>query len=280
MPTRNINLTEHYDQFVLEQVDAGKYKNASEVLRAGLRLLEQQQQMQTEEEKLTLLRKLAADGFRSLDQGQGLNITSEGVLREAISKIGRRDQQSPTGRLADEPASLGGPHPKAPAFPFVSRVCRWLPRNRPSAARQRGPRAAPSARLSILRSGLIVLPSTIDMSFAPPGNNGSGRLFDSALFKLALLIGILLFLLSLVSPDGMQSPERESVRLVFAGDIMLDGVPGEEIAQGRDPFVEFAPLLAEADYAVGNLECVVATVGERVEKPWTFRAHPPASYRS
>jgi len=88
MPTRNINLTEHYHQFVEEQVDAGKYKNASEVLRAGLRLLEQQ--TQSDDERLTLLRKLAAVGFRSLDQGQGLSIANEGGLRKAISSIGRR----------------------------------------------------------------------------------------------------------------------------------------------------------------------------------------------
>ncbi len=92
MPTRNINLTEHYDRFVEEQVEAGKYTNASEVLRAGLRLLEQQ--THSDEEKLTLLRKLATEGFRSLDQGRGLNISSEGGLRKAISKIGRRAARS------------------------------------------------------------------------------------------------------------------------------------------------------------------------------------------
>jgi len=88
MPTRNINLTEHYDRFVEELVDAGKYKNASEVLRAGLRLLEQQ--TQTDDEKLTLLKRLAADGFRSLDQGQGLSMASESGLRKTIAKIGSR----------------------------------------------------------------------------------------------------------------------------------------------------------------------------------------------
>jgi len=40
MPTRNINLTDHFDRFVQRQIDIGQYKNASEVLRAGLRLLE------------------------------------------------------------------------------------------------------------------------------------------------------------------------------------------------------------------------------------------------
>lgn len=88
MPTRNINLTEHFDRFVEELVGAGRYKNASEVLRAGLRLLELE--TQTEKEKLTLLKKLAADGFRSLDQGQGLSVASESELRSAIARIGNR----------------------------------------------------------------------------------------------------------------------------------------------------------------------------------------------
>lgn len=88
MPTRNINLTEHYDQFVAELVEAGRYQNVSEVLRAGLRLLEQQ--TDAEEQKLVMLRKLAAEGFRSLDQGAGLSIPTEDALRKTISRIGRR----------------------------------------------------------------------------------------------------------------------------------------------------------------------------------------------
>lgn len=92
MPTRNINLADHFDQFVEEQVGAGKYKNASELLRAGLRLLEQQ--TRSDEEKLTLLRRLAADGFRSLDQDGGFSLKSEGSLRKSISQIGRRTAKS------------------------------------------------------------------------------------------------------------------------------------------------------------------------------------------
>ncbi len=99
MPTRNINLTEHYDEFVEQQIGAGKYKNASEVLRAGLRLLEEQ--AKAEEQKLKLLRKLAAEGFRELDQGQGLTITSERELRNVIAKIGRRAAKANKQRTAE-----------------------------------------------------------------------------------------------------------------------------------------------------------------------------------
>ena len=42
MPTRNINLTDHFDGFLFDQLAAGRYKNASEVVRAGLRLLERE----------------------------------------------------------------------------------------------------------------------------------------------------------------------------------------------------------------------------------------------
>jgi antitoxin ParD1/3/4 len=99
MPTRNIILTEHYNQFVAEQVHAGKQKNVSEVLRAGLRLLEEQ--TQTEEQKLILLRKLAGDGFRSLDQGPGLAVSSASEVRTAIATIGRQAAKGNQTRQAE-----------------------------------------------------------------------------------------------------------------------------------------------------------------------------------
>ena len=40
MPTRNVSLTEHQDNFVAEIVASGRYQNASEVVREGLRRLE------------------------------------------------------------------------------------------------------------------------------------------------------------------------------------------------------------------------------------------------
>ena len=88
MPTRNVNLTEHYDSFVQEQIASGRYKNASEVMRAGLRLLESQS---TEEiERLQLLRSLSAEGFASIDQGQGIGLRSETQLRGRIESIGKQ----------------------------------------------------------------------------------------------------------------------------------------------------------------------------------------------
>lgn len=88
MPTRNVNLTSHYDQFVDHLVTSGRFKNASEVMRAGLHLLEQQ--AREEKEKLALLRSLATEGFAELDQGRGIVVEGEKHLAEFVSRIGRR----------------------------------------------------------------------------------------------------------------------------------------------------------------------------------------------
>lgn len=88
MPTRNVNLTEHYDQFVVEQLNAGHYRNISEVMRAGLRLLEQQ--TREHQEKLEMLRSLAAEGFRQLDQGEGIELHDRQELEDFVHRVGLR----------------------------------------------------------------------------------------------------------------------------------------------------------------------------------------------
>ncbi len=60
MPTRNVNLTEELDRFVLKKVKSGRYENASEVLRAALRILEREERQY--EAKLAALRTAIAEG--------------------------------------------------------------------------------------------------------------------------------------------------------------------------------------------------------------------------
>ena len=88
MPTKNVNLTDHYAQFVDQLVAGGQYKNASEVIRAGLRLLEQSSAVS--EQKLAMLRRLAKQGFDEIDQGKGIVLTSEKSLKSHIAQLGRR----------------------------------------------------------------------------------------------------------------------------------------------------------------------------------------------
>ena len=72
------------------------------------------------------------------------------------------------------------------------------------------------------------------------------------------------------------SPPSAGMSIVFVGDIMLDGGPGHVISTGRDPFAACSQLLADADYSVGNLECVLGKGGERVLKRYSFQAAPDA----
>lgn len=55
----SISLGNYFDQFVQNQVSSGRYKNVSEVIRAGLRLLE------NEENKVIALRNAIQEGIDS-----------------------------------------------------------------------------------------------------------------------------------------------------------------------------------------------------------------------
>ena len=67
MPTRNVVLTDHQAFLVKELVTSGRYQNASEVLREGLRLVERRE----EEDALRLaaLRSAIAVGVNDIEAG-------------------------------------------------------------------------------------------------------------------------------------------------------------------------------------------------------------------
>lgn len=85
MPTRNINLTEHFDTFVDRQVSSGRYSNASEIVRVALRLLEDQEAER--EAKLRALRRAAAQGFDEIDQGRGIVLKGKKALDRFFKDI-------------------------------------------------------------------------------------------------------------------------------------------------------------------------------------------------
>jgi len=62
MPT-SAALGNHFETFVRQQVESGRYNNVSEVVRAGLRLLEDE--ARTNEAKLVALRAAIAEGLNS-----------------------------------------------------------------------------------------------------------------------------------------------------------------------------------------------------------------------
>lgn len=59
MKNTSISLGDYFDQFIKSQISTGRYKNVSEVIRAGLRLLE------NEESKIIALRNAIQEGVNS-----------------------------------------------------------------------------------------------------------------------------------------------------------------------------------------------------------------------
>lgn len=68
MPTRNLVLTKHQEKLIETLLEAGRYQNASEVLRDGLRLVEQREA--EDAAKLKVLRGAARAGVVALDRGE------------------------------------------------------------------------------------------------------------------------------------------------------------------------------------------------------------------
>jgi len=87
MPTRNVNLTEHLDRYVETRVSSGRYGNASEVVREGLRLLERREQ--EEKAKLKWLRSAIGEGLDQIGRGEGLEFGSMKEFERHIDRLGK-----------------------------------------------------------------------------------------------------------------------------------------------------------------------------------------------
>jgi len=87
MPTRNINLTPQMHRFVDSKIKSGRYANASEVVRAGLRALEQGEK--EDRAKLEALRAAVLAGEESgVADGDVIGEIRERMRRRALA-IGR-----------------------------------------------------------------------------------------------------------------------------------------------------------------------------------------------
>ena len=71
---KTISLTAKDDAFISAQIDAGEFGNASEVVRAGLRLLEQEQI------KLAALKLAVADADAAYERGESTAYARPGQL--------------------------------------------------------------------------------------------------------------------------------------------------------------------------------------------------------
>ena len=87
MPTRNVVLTEQQQEFVEAMVQSGRYQNASEVLREGLRLIEEREREETA--KLQALRAAADRGWADVTAGRYTDVADDD-LDEFIAQLGAR----------------------------------------------------------------------------------------------------------------------------------------------------------------------------------------------
>ena len=78
----NISLTEHFEKFVAGLVESGRYGNSSEVIRAALRLLED------DDKRISARFQAAIDqGISELDTGNGIQFDAEDIKREGRRQL-------------------------------------------------------------------------------------------------------------------------------------------------------------------------------------------------
>lgn len=81
---RSVVIGDHFDGFIESQIVSGRFNNASEVVRAGLRLLEDR------EAKLAELRALIAEGDADLAAGRYALVESIDDFVESIVERGKK----------------------------------------------------------------------------------------------------------------------------------------------------------------------------------------------
>jgi antitoxin ParD1/3/4 len=87
MPTRNVNRTEHFDNFIGTGIASGRFSNASEVVREGLRLLEQREQ--EDKARIDWLRGAAKEGFDAADRGDYVTLRSDREIDDFVDQVRR-----------------------------------------------------------------------------------------------------------------------------------------------------------------------------------------------
>lgn len=90
MPTRNVVLSDHQHELVDTLVQTGRYQNASEVLREGLRLIEERERI--EAAKLKALKQAARQGWSDIAAGRYTDVADD-RLEDFVEQLGRRAAQ-------------------------------------------------------------------------------------------------------------------------------------------------------------------------------------------
>ena len=73
----NVNLGTHWEAFIEENIKTGRYLSASELIREGLRLLQDKEHLR--QLRLEELRKEVDKGLDALDRGQYTELDGDGM---------------------------------------------------------------------------------------------------------------------------------------------------------------------------------------------------------
>ncbi|MCX6971277.1 MAG: type II toxin-antitoxin system ParD family antitoxin [Verrucomicrobia bacterium] len=96
MPTQNVNLPPHFKKFIDGNIRDGRFGNASEVVRAGLRLLEHEQTLR--QLKIQRLRESARAGIDDVAAGRFTDLPAADISSH-LEKITRATlRKAPAGR--------------------------------------------------------------------------------------------------------------------------------------------------------------------------------------
>ena len=85
MPTRNVVLTEHQASFVAQLVSSGRYQNASEGLREGLRMIERREA--EDSTRLAALQEAARIGITDIEAGRFQTFATTEALGQHLAGL-------------------------------------------------------------------------------------------------------------------------------------------------------------------------------------------------
>ena len=84
----NVSLTPELEQYIQEKVSSGLYHSASEVVREGLRLLKEREQLQQ-----IRMQELRQDIQAGLDSGEATRLDMQDVKEKALQRRQLRQPQ-------------------------------------------------------------------------------------------------------------------------------------------------------------------------------------------
>lgn len=85
MPTRNVVITEHQAALIERLVASGRYQNASEVLREGLRMVERSEQDHAA--RLAAFHAAIDEGEKDIREGRFTELATDAEIRRFIRNL-------------------------------------------------------------------------------------------------------------------------------------------------------------------------------------------------